>query len=141
MQTMSHVLDIGPAAAAPSPFSILDDTAAYSVAVDGFLAASSFTTVPVWTGGRADLAASVERAASLYRDVSPPVPAPTASCLRRNRYPPGLSRLWHRLRVNGSTSQRLGSHFSTSSARRARRMGVESLRPMTMSTRGRCALC
>jgi len=90
MQTMSHVLDIGPAAAAPSPFSILDDTAAYSAAVDGFLAAPSFTTVPVWTGGRADLAASVARAASLYRDVSPPVPRTYGIMLTPQSLPTGL---------------------------------------------------
>jgi hypothetical protein len=73
-----------------SPFSVLDDVSSYAAAVDQFLAAPSPLTVPVWTGGRADLVASVERAAPLYGGVSRPAARTYGVLLKPEALPAGL---------------------------------------------------
>lgn len=77
----------------PSPFSVLDDAVSYAAAVDEFLAAPSSPTVPVWTGGRADLATSVDRAASLYGAVSRPTARTYGIMLKPAALPTGLATL------------------------------------------------
>lgn len=93
MQSESHAAGVGTATMTSSPFSVLDDAASYAAAVEEFLAAPSSTTVPVWTGGRADLAASVERAVSLYGEVSRPVARTYGIVLRPETLPAGVAAL------------------------------------------------
>ena len=89
MQSESHVAG-GGTATITSPFSVLDDAASYAAAVDEFLATPSSATVPVWTGGRADLAASVERTVSLYREVSRPAARTHGFLMKPEALPTGL---------------------------------------------------
>ncbi|GAA1371308.1 hypothetical protein [Catellatospora chokoriensis] len=93
MQSEFHSPGAGTATMMPSPFSVLDDAASYASAVDEFLTASSSATVPVWTGGRADLAASVERAAAIYANVSRPVARTYGVVLKPDTLPAGLGAL------------------------------------------------
>lgn len=58
----------------------MDDPATYTAAVEQFLTDPSPATVPVWTGGRPDLIASVGRAATVYAGVRRPPPTHAASC-------------------------------------------------------------
>lgn len=90
MQPESHVPGDGAATLAPSPFYVLDDTASYAAAVDEFLADPSSESVPVWTGERADLAASIERADSLYGGVSRPAARTYGVLLKPEALPSGL---------------------------------------------------
>lgn len=93
MQSESHVPGGGTATLAPSPFCVLDDAASYAAAVDEFLAEPFSATVPVWTGGRADLAASVERAGSLYAEVSRPAARTCGVLLKPEALPAALAAL------------------------------------------------
>lgn len=90
MQSESHAPGGGTITMTSSPFSVLDDAASYAAAVDEFLTAPSSATVPVWTGGRADLAASVERAVSLYGEVSRPAARTYGILLKPEALPTGL---------------------------------------------------
>lgn len=90
MRSEFHSSSAGTATVVPSPFSVLDDTASYSVAVDEFLTATSSATVPVWAGGRADLADSVGRAGAIYGNVSRPVARTYGILLKPEALPAGL---------------------------------------------------
>lgn len=90
MQSESHAPGGGTVTMTSSPFSVLDDAASYAAAVDEFLTAPSSATVPVWTGGRADLAASVERAVCLYGQVSRPAARTYGILLKPEALPTGL---------------------------------------------------
>jgi hypothetical protein len=90
MQSEPHAPGVGTATMMSSPFSVLDDAASYAAAVEEFLTAAPSATVPVWTGGRADLAASVARAGSLYREVSRPVARAYGILLKPGALPAGL---------------------------------------------------
>jgi hypothetical protein len=74
----------------PSPFSLVDEAAAYAAAVDAFLAAPDGAAVPVLTDGRADLAASVDSASSLYAQVRCPAPRTYGIMLKAEELPAGL---------------------------------------------------
>lgn len=76
-----------------SLFSVLDDEISYAAAVDEFLAAPSAASVPVWTSRRADIVASVERAASLYAGVRRPAARMYGVLLKPETLPTGLARL------------------------------------------------
>jgi hypothetical protein len=90
VQSESHAPGDGTVTMTSSPFSVLDDAASYAAAVDEFLTAPSSATVPVWTGGRADLAASVDRAVSLYGEVSRPAARTYGILLKPAALPTGL---------------------------------------------------
>jgi hypothetical protein len=90
VQSEFHASGRGKVAVASSPFSVLDDAASYAAAVDEFLTTPSSATVPVWTDGRADLAASVERAVSLYAEVSRPAARMYGVLLKPEALPAGL---------------------------------------------------
>lgn len=90
MQSVSHAPGGGTVITTSSPFSVLDDTASYAAAVDEFLTTPSAMTVPVWTGGRADLAASVARTVSLYGEVSRPAARTHGILMRPEALPTGL---------------------------------------------------
>ncbi|WP_430791123.1 hypothetical protein [Actinoplanes sp. G11-F43] len=92
MEPESPTAGAGTATVVRSPFTVLDDPTAYAAAVDAFLTSSS-ATVPVWTAGRADLVASVDRAASLYGDVSRPVARTHGVVLKPEGLPAGLRAL------------------------------------------------
>ncbi|MEU6983124.1 hypothetical protein ABZ946_06835 [Streptomyces sp. NPDC046324] len=93
MQSESHGPGVGTATLTRSPFSVLDDAGSYAAAVDEFLAADAPVSVPVWTGGRADLAASAERAATLYGEVTRPAARTYGVVLRPESLPAGLHAL------------------------------------------------
>jgi hypothetical protein len=93
MKPESHAPGVGTATMVSSPFSVLEDTASYAAAVEEFLTVPSSTTVPVWTDGRADLAASVERAVCLYGEVSRPVARTYGIVLKPETLPAGLASL------------------------------------------------
>ncbi|MFF4140764.1 hypothetical protein ACFY0A_05095 [Streptomyces sp. NPDC001698] len=76
-----------------SPFSVVEDAASYAAAVDEFLADPSRTNVPVWTGGRADLAVSADRAACLYGEKRRPSPCSYGILLEPEALPAGLAAL------------------------------------------------
>ena len=93
MQPEPHGPGVGTATLMPSPFSVLDDAGSYAAAVDEFLAADSPASVPVWTGGRADLAAYAERSVDLYGEVSRPAARTYGIVLRPETLPAGLHSL------------------------------------------------
>ncbi|MFG2719238.1 hypothetical protein ACGFW5_13235 [Streptomyces sp. NPDC048416] len=74
-------------------FAATDDPGAYAAAVEDFLGAASSGPVPVLTGGRADVLASVERSASLYAAVSRPAPHARGVLLGADALPAGLAEL------------------------------------------------
>lgn len=90
VQPESHAPGGGTMTMTSSLFSVVDDMASYAAAVDEFLTAPLSATVPVWTGGRADLAASVERAGALYGAVSRPAARAYGVLLRPEALPAGL---------------------------------------------------
>lgn len=93
MQPEPHGPGVGTAPLMSSPFSVLDDAGSYAAAVEEFLAADSSAPVPVWTGGRADLAASAERSAAVYGEVGRPVPRTYGIMLQPETLPAGLRSL------------------------------------------------
>jgi hypothetical protein len=110
-----------------SLFSVLNDETSYAAAVDEFLAAPSTAGVPVWTSARADLVASVERAASLYAGVSRPTARTYGVLLKPEMLPTGLVSLiapcastWIELAEVGTMLDQLGKED-------AGRSGVHSL--------------
>ncbi|GGT82703.1 MULTISPECIES: hypothetical protein [Streptomyces] len=93
MQSEPHGPGVGTATLTPPPFSVIDDAGSYAAAVEEFLAADAPASVPVWTGGRADLAASAERSADLYGEVSRPAARTYGIVLRPETLPAGLHSL------------------------------------------------
>lgn len=93
MQSESPAPAGGTATMTSSPFAVLADAGAYAEAVDRFLAEPAPATVPVWTGGRADLADAAGRAAALYGEVSRPAARTHGVLLRPAELPAGLRAL------------------------------------------------
>lgn len=109
VQSESHAYGGGTVTMTPSPFSVLDDTASYAAAVDEFLTAPLPATVPVWTGGRADLAASVECAVPLYGEVSRPAARTYGVLLKPEALPAGLAALIGPLASSWLDEEELGA--------------------------------
>ncbi|MCX5246707.1 hypothetical protein OG895_15955 [Streptomyces sp. NBC_00201] len=93
MQSALHADADGTAVPASSPFLTVDDPATYTAAVEQFLTDPSPATVPVWTGGRPDLIASVGRAATVYAGVRRPPPHARGILLSPGTLPAGLAAL------------------------------------------------
>ncbi|MEU3372073.1 hypothetical protein ABZ734_16615 [Streptomyces sp. NPDC006660] len=93
MQSAPHAPADEQVTQAPAVFRALEDPGAYAAAVDGFLGAARPGPVPVWTGGREDLAASVRRSAPLYTQVRRPAPHARGVLLGADGLPPGLAEL------------------------------------------------
>ncbi|GLX21379.1 hypothetical protein [Streptomyces lavendulae] len=93
MQSPLHAHADGTAVPAPSPFLTVDDPAAYAAAVEQFLNHPSPAAVPVWTGGRPDLTASVGLAATVYSGVRRPAPHARGVLLSPGTLPAGLAAL------------------------------------------------